>query len=614
MIGASEPSPRARAASLALVLLATAAAYAGVARHDFVPLDDSGYVYANAHVTSGLSLENLRWALTTGEEANWHPLTWLSLQLDVALFGVHAGASKLVNLALHLASTALLAALLHRWTRAWWPALFVAGVFALHPVHVESVAWVAERKDTLSHLFFVLALRAWTAFVESGRRRDQLVALLVFALGLLAKPMLVTFPFLLLVLEVWPLRSLRTNPRSVRALLADVAPFVALAAASSVVTFLVQRAGGAVVAGDGAGFGARAANAVVAYARYLGRAAWPSELSVLHASRACSPLPVAGSAPVLFLLAAWAWRGRARRPWRFVGLAWYVGTLVPVIGLVQVGYQSIAQRYTYVPLTGAVVALAYEIAALVSGRPRARRAVAALAIAALAACGWRTSVEVGYWRDGVVLFERALAIEPDNHPARRNLAYALERAGRREEARAEFERAGAVVRGDVEALQRLARAKEQSGDRAGALEALGAAVRLMPKNASVRYERAALLARMERRDEALAELEELLRRDASSADAHALSGRLALERGEFDRAADAYAEAARLRPDDPRAVRAALLSACEAGRADAVRARSADALDAEARAGLERALVRARARGESARADAIESLLRSAPR
>ncbi|MBI5361580.1 MAG: tetratricopeptide repeat protein [Planctomycetes bacterium] len=604
-----------RFAVLALLLLATLGAYLDIADHAFAVLDDAGYVYANPHVTGGLTLKNVAWAFTTGAEANWHPLTWISLQLDVTCFGVAPGAMKLVNLAVHLTSTAGLALLLHRWTRAFGASLFVAGVFALHPLHVESVAWIAERKDVLSHVAFVLALHAWTSFVETKRRAHQLLALLAFALGLAAKPMLVTLPFLLLVLEPWPLARLR-HPgfaRGLRARLAELAPFFALALAASIVTYCVQRAGGAMPGLERAPVGARVANAVVAYARYLGRAFWPAELSVLHAFRTWSAIEVAGAAALLVALLAWAWSGRRAAPWRCAGLAWYFGTLVPVIGIVQVGFQSIANRYTYLPLTGAVMAVAFEVGERSRGRRAATRCVAGLAVIVLALLAWRTRVECAYWRDGVVLFERALAIEPDNVPARRALAHALEPAGRTEEARADLERAGGIVREMVEAALRRARECERANDLPGALATLRAAVQYMPRHVEARFALASLLARTGARDEALSELDRLVSGDGAHAPAHALVGRLRIERGEFDAAADAYAAAAGLLPGDARAARAALLSAAEAGRVDVVRASAPvlvereAALEAEVRAAYSRAAARARARGDTARAEAIEA-------
>ncbi len=614
----AEPTARGRAVALVLLLLATALAYARLRAQAFVTLDDPEYVYANPHVTSGLSFANLRWAFTTGEQANWHPLTWLSLQLDVALFGVDAGAMKLVNLALHLLSTALLATLLFRWTRAWWPSLFVAAVFALHPLHVESVAWVAERKDALSHAAFVLALHAWTRAVETGRRRDRALALLVFACGLAAKPMLVTLPFLLLVLELWPFAELRRAARGAahpaptwRARVLELAPFFALALASSITTFAVQRAGGAVVSVESAGLGVRAANAVVAYARYAVRAVWPSELSVLHGPRASSALEVGVSALFLAALAVWAWRRRSDRPWRFVGLAWFFGTLVPVIGLVQVGYQSIANRYTYLPLTGLAIVLAFEVQTLLASRPKLRAPAAALAALALAALGIRTRAELAHWDDGVVLFRRALAIEPGDHVVRRQLANALEEAGRHAEASAELEQASADVQRTVRALLAQARVLEQKGEPAEALRALAAAIQLAPRLPAPHLERASLQARLGRGDEALAEVEELLARDPTIPEAHALAGRLRIDRGEFERAADAYAQAALLLPGDARARRAALLSACEAGRVDAATTFAGGALrdDAEALAALGRARERAAARSDAAAVRAIDAAL-----
>ncbi|MBK7877017.1 MAG: tetratricopeptide repeat protein [Planctomycetes bacterium] len=401
----------------------TVFAFAGALDNGSLRLDDPTYVFDNEVVKRGLSLEGWRYAWTSGAAANWHPLTWLSHMLDVELFGLDAGKHHAVSVLLHVANAVLAFTLFLRWCGRPWAAFFAAGLFALHPLRVESVAWIAERKDVLSAAFFFAALHAWTSWARSGKRVAFAAALVAFTLGLLAKPMLVTLPFLLLVLDVWPLAR---RERGLRALVVEKLPFFALAVASSVATFVAQHNWGAVATLDALPAGERVANALVSYVRYLGATAWPAELAIYYPHANATGLAnAAGALLLLAAVTAWTWGRRARSPWLLVGWLWYLGLAVPVIGLVQVGQQSHADRYTYLPLLGLVLALVVELDVRSAALAGARRALAVAGVVLLGVCAVLTRGQVALWKDSRTVFAHAIAVTGDNAMARQNLGNAL---------------------------------------------------------------------------------------------------------------------------------------------------------------------------------------------
>jgi hypothetical protein len=445
--------------------------YAPVRHFDFVQLDDPAYVIENPHVLQGLTSEGLAWALTTGHAANWHPVTWLSHMLDVQLFGLAPGPHHMASLSLHLANTLLLFGLLARMSGAPWRSAFVAALFGVHPLHVESVAWVAERKDVLSTLFWILTTWAYVAYVRSTpstdstspapsrsaakktatpppaasqARRGSLYALTLalYALGLMAKPMLVTLPFALLLLDVWPLGRLGPLGRTrARTLVREKLPLFCMAAASSAVTVLVQQKGGAVTTLESNPFSLRLQNALVSAAAYLRDAVWPARLTVIYPYPDAIPAwQTAGACVVLGGLSFMAYRLARRHPYLPVGWLWYLGTLVPVLGLVRVGLQARADRYTYVPLIGIFIAIAWGGAAL-AARARMPRQVAPIAAAvAIVACALAARTQVGYWQDNVSLFTRAtvLTLHVDEYDAHMSLGATLAGQGRMDEALRHF--------------------------------------------------------------------------------------------------------------------------------------------------------------------------------
>lgn len=477
-----------------LLVVATLVVYAPVRSHAFLVYDDDTYVTENPVVARGLTPQGVHWAFTTFDATNWHPLTWLSHMLDVQLFGMAPGPQHLVNVVLHAAAAVLLFLALARATAAPWPSAFVAAVFALHPLHVESVAWLAERKDVLSTLFGCAALLAYVRHAERpGPRRLAFVAVLL-ALSLLAKPTFVTAPFLFLVLDAWPLGRLAGGPPSPAgprptAALARLAleklPLFALAALSSIVTVIAQSTGGA-VAGLDLGLGTRLANALVAYARYLGKAFWPVDLAVLYPHRGTA-LPAwqwVAAAVLLLGITALALRLRTRAPWIAVGWFWFGGTLVPMIGLVQVGVQSMADRYTYVPLTGLALAVAWSVAALQAQGtiPRAAAAgAAALALVALTAGTWH---QLSFWADHGTLFRHTLAVTGDNGHAESSLTDWLYRNGRVDEALGHARAAVRLLPKSAKAAYNLGLVLHAKKDAAGARAAFADATALDPSHAN----------------------------------------------------------------------------------------------------------------------------------
>jgi len=426
-----------------LLTAVTLAAYWPLRLNDFVNYDDGEYITGNPHLQHGLTWSGVAWAYRTGYAANWHPLTWLSHMLDVQLFGLHPAGHHLTNVLFHSANTMLLFLLLARTTGATWRSAFVAALFALHPLHVESVAWASERKDLLSAFFGLLCLLAYARYVEQSKvegsaatqhatRNTQHVSLFyflslfLFALALMSKPMLVTLPFVLLLLDYWPLRRLSfptlqpSNPPPLRLLLEKL-PFFLLSALSSLTTCIVQH--GAMSFYRGLPFSLRAANALVSCVRYLGKTFWPRYLAVFYPHPEHYSLwETTGAAVLLALLTGLALSCWRRRPYVAVGWFWFLGMLVPVLGLVQVGMQSMADRYTYLPLVGIFIMLAWSAVDAVAAVQLLRWPATVAGVGLLAACFAATRSQVFVWRNTETLFTHAAAATPDNWVAHSNLA------------------------------------------------------------------------------------------------------------------------------------------------------------------------------------------------
>ena len=467
-----------------LLVTATAAVYAPVRHHDFVNYDDASDVASNRMVQQGLTWEGVRWAFTTGEESNWFPLTRLSHLLDCQLFGMNAGAHLLVNVGFHLVNALLVFTVLQALTGAVWPSGFGAALFALHPLHVESVAWVAERKDVLSALFWLLAMGAYALYARRPSRWRYAAVVGCFALGLMAKPMVVTLPFVLLLLDVWPLRRLSLQPLSapvLARLVAEKVPLLALAAASSVVTFLTQRSWGAMRPVEELPWSLRGANALVSYVRYLGMTAWPARLAVFYPHPgALPPLAVAGAGLLLAGVTAWVMLKARVRPAPAVGWLWYLGTLVPVIGLVQVGSQALADRYMYLPSIGLFIMAAWGLGDWLGRWRWGRVVMAGGAVAVIAACAGATVKQVAVWQNSVALFEHALAAGWESPLAHYNLAHALAKQGRTAEAIAQYRDAVRLKPDEAKARDNLGLLLADQGQTAEAIAEIREALRLTP--------------------------------------------------------------------------------------------------------------------------------------
>lgn len=422
---------------LALGLVALAVAiYWPVGGFGFVAYDDQAYVSGNEMVRRGLGWSGAAWAFRTLTAANWHPLTWLSYMLDVQLFGVDPGWHHRVNLVFHAANGVLLFAFLRSATGSLWRSALVAALFVAHPLHVESVAWISERKDVLSAFFWLLAMLAYAGYVRHPGLWRYLAVAAAFVLGLMAKPMVVTLPFALLLLDVWPLRR--------RPALVEKLPLFALSALSCAATWVAQARSGAVRGTQWLTVAVRVENAVVSYAAYLGKTVWPSSLAALYPHPGYQPggIPagqIALAAAVLVAITGVAILLRRSVPAIAVGWCWYLGTLVPVIGLVQVGQQSMADRYTYVPLIGIFCAVVWGLAALAARVRHGRIAAGAVASAAVIACAVTARHQAGYWQDSIALFDHAAHVTEGNWLAWKNLGAALYESGRMPEALAAFQ-------------------------------------------------------------------------------------------------------------------------------------------------------------------------------
>jgi len=559
------PSPprRARLAAVcAALILVTLAAFWKVNSAGFVMLDDDEYVTTNAHVQQGLSGNAIAWAFTSTEAANWHPLTWLSHMLDVQLFGMDAGRHHLTNLLLHILNGILLFLLLFRMTGALWRSAFVAALFALHPLHVESVAWIAERKDVLSTLFWLLTTGAWLAYVKSKKAAPYALMLVFFALGLMAKPMLVTLPFTLLLLDYWPLRRLtfpvREHVESLKKLVLEKAPLFAMAAASCVITIIAQRGSGAVQTLSQLSLGGRMETALRAYGAYLGKMLWPVSLAVYYPhpragfsaeSMAAAFLVISGGTFLTLRL----WK---KAPCLTFGWLWYLGTLVPVIGLVQVGEQTMADRYTYLPLIGIFIALTWGIADSVKGNPVMRQGAAVAAAVSLAVLFGLTRVQTGYWTDSEALLGHALEVTSDNWLAHSNIGLVMFREGRTQDAIAHYTEALRIDPNYSDAHNNLANALSAVGQVDKAVAHYKEALTSRPDSPLLLTNLGWALLRLNRLSEAVPCFERALKINPDFADAHLCLGSAMDTAGRLPEALEQYQQVLRINPDSAPALNA----------------------------------------------------------
>jgi tetratricopeptide (TPR) repeat protein len=488
-LAAPRRSPWLTAAIVAGLVLLTIAVFAQVRSHDFVDFDDGLYISDNANVRGGLTADNISWAFTTGRAANWHPLTWMSHQADVSMFGMDAGRHHLTNVFWHVLNVVLLFGFLRSLTGAVWKSALVAALFAVHPAHVESVAWISERKDVLSTFFLIAATWTWTSWIRKPSTGRWALAFITFALGLMSKPMLMTLPFVWLLLDMWPLGRAAV---SMRQRVTEKLPFFGLAAVSLAVTLIVQQQGGAVTSLDRLTLSLRFANALTAYGAYLGMLVWPVKLTAFYPySMSISAVSVAISAALLVGLSVGAWVTRRSLGFLLMGWLWFLGTLVPVIGLVQIGMQSHADRYTYVPYIGLFIALIWAAGEFAERSTPARAVVAATAVASVAALSFVAYAQTATWRTSEVLWSHAIAVTPDNAKAHNSLGAIYGNTGRVKEAEVQFKEALRLRPDLTEGLHiypNLGRALAAQGKLSEAIPYLERAHRLKPDDAGLASE------------------------------------------------------------------------------------------------------------------------------
>lgn len=549
-----------RTLDLRIVLVAvllgvlTLLGFSQVFQCDFVKYDDDRYVTNNEFVKAGLTSESVRWAFTATHEATWQPLIWLSYMLDIRLFGLNARGFHATNLILHIANVLLLFFVLQRMTRSLWKSAFVAALFAVHPLHVESVAWVAERKDVLSTLFWMLAMLAYLLYVERPSLGRYLPVVLIFALGLMAKPALVTLPFVLLLLDYWPLGRTQTesgrrtsSAQVFRRLVWEKTPLFALSVASSAITSVAQVRGASVAPLEVIPAGARVGNALVSYVGYLIKMLWPTKLAPFY-PYPVTGLPawqVAGSVVILLCLTIALMSAGRSRPYLAVGWLWYLGTLAPMIGIVQTGMHAMADRFTYVPLIGVFIMIAWGFPELLCRRvsvcPRLRlslRLAAGLVIAGLAVLTWR---QAGYWRDTISLFRHTTLVTKDNYIAHSNLGAALMDSGDVDGAIRELQESVNIAPLPM-SYYNLGRALGLAGRFEESAAAYSESVQLEPGNPEARYNLAIALYKAGSYGQAWDEIRECRRlgREPHPGFVQALSQKMPDPGGRFDDRIDSH--------------------------------------------------------------------------
>lgn len=541
----------------AILVLVTIAAFQGVLRGQFLLYDDPEYVTENSWGQAGLTRSAVMWAFTSTGTGNWHPLTWLSHMLDCTLFGLNPAGHHAVSLLLHAANVLLLFLILNRMTKSVWRSAFVAALFAIHPLHVESVAWVAERKDVLSTFFWMLTMGAYALYAESPTRSRYAAVVVLLALGLMAKPMLVTLPFVLLLLDYWPLGRFKAEaasgarPTPWPKLVLEKAPLLVLCAASSIITYIAQRSAGAVSTLGDISLGGRAANALGAYAAYMGKAIWPRMLAVFY-PHPDEPLAMQYAAVAVLALAAvtlLAIRARRSGPYLLAGWLWYLASLVPVIGLVQVGGQAMADRYTYVPLIGLFIMVAWGIPELLGRGKRLSLTFTGIACVVVLVLAALTRTQVSYWRNDLTLFNHALEATEDNYLAHSFLGLALAKEKKFDEAIAHHVAGIKIAPGYAGGYDNFAQTLTDAGRLEEAARQLRAGLQISPNDSSLHNSLGVALAALGQLEEATAEYRKAIDLNPNWFGAYYNVGNVYAVQGKLDDAAEHYRKALSIDPD-----------------------------------------------------------------
>jgi tetratricopeptide (TPR) repeat protein len=564
---------RSMAGAICLALtLTTAAVFYQVCTYDFVNLDDPVYVYENLNIQAGITPKAIKWAFTTGYASNWHPLTWLSHMLDWQLFGLKAGDHHLTNLIFHIANTLLLFIVLKQMTHKLWQSAFVAALFALHPLHVESVAWVAERKDVLSTFFWMLTIWAYIRFVNSPKITSYLLVLVFFALGLMSKPMLVTLPFVLLLLDYWPLdrfslkRGEAGSKYSLPYLLIEKAPLFAMTLVSCIVTFIIQREGGAMVPFT---LQLRISNALVSYVEYIGKMIWPSRLAVFypHLGKNISILHTVISVVLLLAVTILILRFAKNHRYLVTGWFWYLGTLVPVIGLVQVGEQALADRYTYIPLTGLFIIIAWGLPEFLGKWSYRKIALWTSSLIVLSVLAIFAHIKQQYWKNTLTLCEHALRVTDNNYQAHFCIAYMLFEQDRIEEAIRHGTEAVRINPNNTNVITMLGAALHRAGRIDEAIYYYKRALEIRPNLTNAHLNLAAICVNKGELDEAVRHYRTVLK-TTDTIPIHNDLGYALLKLGRFEEAAEEYHKVYSATPNDPNVLNKFGYALTQAGKFD----------------------------------------------
>jgi protein O-mannosyl-transferase len=579
------------------LIIGIVAVYIKAQKFDFVGYDDDLYVTQNQFVQKGISLEGIKWAFTTFHSANWHPLTWLSHMLDCELYGLNAAGHHWTNIEFHIANTVLLFIILFRMTGALWQSAFVAALFAVHPLHVESVAWISERKDVLSTFFGLLSIAAYDAYVKKSSTKYYILMIVSFSLGLMAKPMLVTLPFALLLLDFWPLKRFQLQRdfllkpekpaedaigRNDRIILEKIPLFI-LVVGSCIVTFFAQKSEGAVMAIAALPLKYRIENAVLSYIKYIFKAIWPHNLAVFypHPGNTLPLWQIFGGAILIIAACYGAIRTAKKYPYIPVGLFWYLGTLVPVIGLVQVGDQAMADRYSYIPLIGIFIIVSWGVPEFFKERGFPKIFLRMSAAVLLVALSWESFFQLNTWENGITLFEHAVSVTRDNYQAENNLGTAYSSKDL-DKAVFHYKTALKINPMDAMALYNLGTIYEKKGhmdraisyylkalrinpDYAGALNNLGmafydrgnydraalffrSAIKTKSKHTDARINLANVLFLQSKPDEAILQYQKIIQTDPENADAHYNLACVLAFQNKINEAVHHYNEALRIDP------------------------------------------------------------------
>jgi tetratricopeptide (TPR) repeat protein len=537
----------------------TLAVYMQTCNHQFLSFDDEDYVTNNTHVSSGITGRNIMWAFTSVEAANWHPITWLSHMLDVELYGMNPQGHHLTSVIIHTVSSMFLLLFLFRYTGSLWKSSFVAFLFALHPLHVESVAWVAERKEVLSAFFWFLTIFLYSEYVVKKKFILYILAFSAFILGLMSKPMIVTLPIVMLLMDFWPFDRYRHEEQEhgpnlfigrASALIKEKIPFFVCSLLTAVVTIYAQNKGDSIRKLNDIPFGLRIENALISYGKYIVKTLWPHDLAVLYPLSSFIPLwQVIISLIALILLTLSAFWFRSRHPYLLVGWFWFIVTLLPVIGLIQVGNQSMADRYSYIPLIGLFIMASWGITDLAKNLKHRERVLTLLAGTVIITSAALTWQQLGYWRDNISLYRHTVQVTTGNYFIHNNLGLALASKGNLDEAVQEYVEALQMNPNYAYAHNNLGIAYVNKGNLDKAIQEYKDAIRINPYYVEAHNNLGIVLGNKGKLDGAIQEFQKAISTNPNCIDAHNNLGVVLANKGNLDQAVHEFKEALRINPN-----------------------------------------------------------------